>query len=296
MASVTAQRVPGDMAGDNRDVADLWKDSLKAYKSIVGFDLEHKFESVEAMITQAPRRCRTSTSSARTTRRSTSCAASSRQTWTTLERAPNTEEIQKMTSELLKNQHSHTAMLEEQMQVMSIVRDRTESIRDDIAKSSGPLTTKSGSRANNAAAASKRASPLLRSTAGIHRRRASIRNTLMEVEGEDHEYHVLQETIMLDTCAWVFREPEWERWLNQQDPPDTVLVITGSLGTGKSHLAFSVYLALKSEEATKDSSRRTCVSQFYFREQNESLSSFTNGVISVIDQVAEQSPELCEAM
>ncbi|KAL3299891.1 NACHT and TPR domain-containing protein [Colletotrichum asianum] len=49
-------------------------------------------------------------------------------------------------------------------------------------------------------------------------------------------------------------------------------------------------------QAAENSSRRTCVAQFYFREQNESLSSFTNGVISVIDQVVEQSPELCEAM
>ncbi|EQB56296.1 NACHT and TPR domain-containing protein [Colletotrichum gloeosporioides Cg-14] len=118
----------------------------------------------------------------------------------------------------------------------------------------------------------------------------------MEVEGEDHEYHVLQETVVPDTCAWVFREPEWHRWLNQEDPLNTILAITGSPGTGKSRLAFSVYQALKSEQAAKNSSRRTCVAQFYFREQNESLSSFTNGVISVINQVAEQSPELCEAM
>lgn len=94
----------------------------------------------------------------------------------------------------------------------------------------------------------------------------------------------------------MFREPEWERWLNQQDPPNTILAITGSPGTGKSHLAFSVYQSLKSEEATKDSSTRACVSQFYFREQNESLSSFTNGVTSVFNQVAEQSPELCEVV
>ncbi|KAI8237195.1 NACHT and TPR domain-containing protein [Colletotrichum sp. SAR 10_96] len=107
---------------------------------------------------------------------------------------------------------------------------------------------------------------------------------------------MLQETTVPDTCAWLFREPEWERWLNQQDPPDTVLAITGSPGTGKSHLVFSVYQAQRSEKAAKDASRRTCVAQFFFREQNESLSSFTNGVISVIDQVAEQIPELCEAI
>ncbi|KAJ0382516.1 hypothetical protein COL922a_012395 [Colletotrichum nupharicola] len=213
MASVTAQRVPGDMAGDNRDVADLWKDSLKAYKSIVGFDLEHKFESVEAMITQG------------------------------------TKEMQ--------NFHKF----------------RQDDTAFDDQKREQSKQRGSGEQKGKSSAAEY----------GRHPSAKGIRNTLMEVEGEDHEYHVLQETIMLDTCAWVFREPEWERWLNQQDPPDTVLAITGSL-------------ARKSEEATKDSSRRTCVSQFYFREQNESLSSFTNGVISVINQVAEQSPELCEAM
>ncbi|EQB56295.1 hypothetical protein CGLO_03705 [Colletotrichum gloeosporioides Cg-14] len=52
MAPVTAQRVPEDMAGDNGHVADLWKDAPKTYKGIVGFDLERKFENLEAMITR----------------------------------------------------------------------------------------------------------------------------------------------------------------------------------------------------------------------------------------------------
>lgn len=37
---------------DNRDVSDLWKEALKAYKGIVGFDLERKFDNVQAMIDQ----------------------------------------------------------------------------------------------------------------------------------------------------------------------------------------------------------------------------------------------------
>lgn len=44
--------LPDDLKDDNRDVADLWKDALKAYKGIVGFDLEKKFDNVEAMIKQ----------------------------------------------------------------------------------------------------------------------------------------------------------------------------------------------------------------------------------------------------
>ncbi|KAF4811691.1 hypothetical protein CGCSCA5_v009622 [Colletotrichum siamense] len=181
------------------------------------------------------------------------------------------------------------------MQVMSIVRDTTEHIRDDMAKLLKASDDQKREQSKQRGSGEQKSQPFA-AEYSKHPSAKGIRNTLMGVEGEDHEDYVLQETIVPDTCAWVFREPEWERWLNQQDPPNTVLVITGSPGTGKSHLAFSVYQALKSEEATKDASRRTCVAQFYFREQNESLLSFANGVISVFNQVAEQSPELCEAM
>lgn len=39
-----------DIEKDNRDVADLWKDALKQYKGIVGFDLQPKFNNVQAMV------------------------------------------------------------------------------------------------------------------------------------------------------------------------------------------------------------------------------------------------------
>lgn len=39
-----------DIEKDNRDVADLWKEALKQYKGIVGFDLQPKFNNVQAMI------------------------------------------------------------------------------------------------------------------------------------------------------------------------------------------------------------------------------------------------------
>jgi len=45
-------QLPADLQDENRDVVDLWKDALKAYKGIVGFDLEKKFDNVQAMIDQ----------------------------------------------------------------------------------------------------------------------------------------------------------------------------------------------------------------------------------------------------
>jgi hypothetical protein len=52
MSSDEKVRLPADLQEENRDVADLWKDALKAYKGIVGFDLEKKFDNVQAMIDQ----------------------------------------------------------------------------------------------------------------------------------------------------------------------------------------------------------------------------------------------------
>jgi hypothetical protein len=41
---------PPSLEEDNRDVADLWKDALKSYRGIVGFELEPKFSNVQAML------------------------------------------------------------------------------------------------------------------------------------------------------------------------------------------------------------------------------------------------------
>ncbi|KAL0934771.1 NACHT and TPR domain-containing protein [Colletotrichum truncatum] len=200
----------------------------------------------------------------------------------------NTEEIQKMTSELQINQQSHTAMLEEQMQVMNVVRDTTEHIRNDMAK----LLRAFEDQQRKDRGSEQR----IKTSAAEHKTPPSangIRNTLPEVIGENHEYQILKETAVADTCSWIFREPEWEKWLNQDAAQHAVLAITGSPGSGKSHIALSIFEKLK-QEAEKDASKHTCAAQFYFREQNENLSSFVNGIATVINQVAEQSPPLCE--
>jgi hypothetical protein len=44
------QRLPETLKDDRRDVSDLWKDALRSYKGIVGFDLERRFDSVDAMM------------------------------------------------------------------------------------------------------------------------------------------------------------------------------------------------------------------------------------------------------
>lgn len=45
-------QLPEGLKNDSRNVADLWKEALKNYKGIVGFDLERKFDNVQQMVDQ----------------------------------------------------------------------------------------------------------------------------------------------------------------------------------------------------------------------------------------------------
>lgn len=48
--AVNGSGLKAKLDADKRDVSDLWKDALKQYKGIVGFELERKFDNVQGMI------------------------------------------------------------------------------------------------------------------------------------------------------------------------------------------------------------------------------------------------------
>lgn len=196
----------------------------------------------------------------------------------------NTEETKKMGFELRENQESHTVMLQEQMQVLGAIRDATESIQDDMSKL---LKAFYDQRKERGAEYKTKSAPADQGKPPSARR---IRNTLTEVEDEDHEYHVLKETMVDDTCGWVFEKPEWEQWFTEADP---FLAIAGVPGTGKSHVGAIIYDKLL-QEARQDTSKHTCVSHFYFREQNDNLNNFLHAIVTIINQANEQSPAVCE--
>lgn len=196
----------------------------------------------------------------------------------------NTEELQKMSRELHVNQESHRAMLQAQMEVMGTIRDTTESIRDDMAKLLKAFDEQKQEQSKDRAkpSANEQSKPPSAKR---------IRNALPDFEGEDHEYHVLKETMVEETCTWVFSEPEWNEWRGPEK--NRLLAITGEAGTGKSHIGATIYDRLL-KEARQDTANRTCVAHFYFREQHEYLSIFLYGVATVINQVVEQSSPICE--
>ncbi|KAI5461781.1 hypothetical protein BGZ63DRAFT_386632 [Mariannaea sp. PMI_226] len=201
----------------------------------------------------------------------------------------NTEELQKMSRELHVNQESHQAMLQEQMELMGNIRDTTESIRSDMTK-----LLKAFEEQQKKSRGEEQRNKLSGMEQDKPPSAKRIRNTLLTVEGEDREYRILKETMIDETCTWIFSEPQWSEWRGAQEPDlHRVLAVTGEAGTGKSHIGACVYDRLL-KEAQGDDSKRTCAAHFYFREQDTHLSTMLYAVTSIIGQVVEQNSHICE--
>lgn len=194
----------------------------------------------------------------------------------------NTEDLKKMNSELQQNSDLHTVMLQDQKEVMSSIHETTETIKNDMAKLIKAF--------ENQKKESKKVKVVTSNSKAALASR--VRNLFVEIEGEDHEYYVLKDTIIPDTCNWVFEEPEWEQWHASEDP-SPVLAISGDPGVGKSHIGASVYDKLLNEVQT-NADKTLCAAHFYFREQASDLHTFGNAINIIIIQVVEQNEQICE--
>ena len=199
----------------------------------------------------------------------------------------NTEELQRMSRDLQQNQQSHNAMLEEQREVMASIQDTTRSIHDDMTKLLKAFSDTKKPRDKEAVKAQESSKP-------PSARR--IRNVLPDVQDPLHEYRLLKEIMVPDTCTWIFSEPGWETWIN--DPKGSqrpLLAVTGGSGMGKSHLAVSIYDHLQ-QQAREDDEKNICVAHYYFREQHMDLRQWSNALITIINQVVEQNAMACDVI
>ncbi|KAH7108778.1 hypothetical protein EDB81DRAFT_430992 [Dactylonectria macrodidyma] len=200
----------------------------------------------------------------------------------------NTEEIQKMNIELKKNQDSHTELLHRQRELLGDIQNATEHIRSDMEKllEAFKEQSKQHKKEHGSSTISERREP-------PSARR--IRNGLPEVEGDIHKYHVLKETLVENTCSWIFSDPQWNEWMmhDESEGIRPILALNGEAGMGKSHLAACVYDKLW-EMASNEPEGLTCVAHFYFSERQKSLSSFHSAIVTVIKQVVEQNEAVCQ--
>ncbi|KAK2760824.1 hypothetical protein FQN54_002062 [Arachnomyces sp. PD_36] len=200
----------------------------------------------------------------------------------------NTEEIQKMTIELRQNQDSHTELLYQQKELLGDIQNATDHIRSDMTKllEAFKEQSKKHEKEHGSSSSSERRQP-------PSARR--IRNGLPEVEGDIHKYQVLKETLVKNTCSWIFSDPQWNEWMKYDESEGVrpILALSGEPGMGKSHLAAFIYDKLW-EIASNDTEGSTCVTHFYFSERHKSLSSFHSAIVTIINQVVEQNEAICQ--
>ncbi|KAI1053110.1 hypothetical protein LB506_010052 [Fusarium annulatum] len=195
----------------------------------------------------------------------------------------NTEETLAMASQLDENQKSHAEMLERVGHTIDTIHENTENIRGDIAK----ILKLFGGQ--------KKEKTMEKPQANKPTSSNSIRNAMPIVFNDDHEYHALKETLLPDSCSWLFSEPEWEEWLKLPDGTRPILAVTSEPGTGKSHMAAALHDKL-AQRASEDETGHTCVAHFYFREQEDAFAFLLCGVITVINRIAETNYAACEKL
>ncbi|KAF4992395.1 hypothetical protein FGRMN_7207 [Fusarium graminum] len=193
----------------------------------------------------------------------------------------NTEETLAMASQLDENQKSHAEMLKRVGRTLDTIHENTESIRGDLAKL---LTLFDGQ---------KEAMSIDKPQVNKSPHANSVRNSMYVVPNDDCVYQSLKETLLPDSCGWLFLEPEWEDWLRIPEGSRPVLAVTSDPGTGKSHLAAAIHDKL-AQLVKEDETGYACVGHFYFREQEDSFAFLVCGITTIINQVAENNNAACE--
>jgi flagellar motility protein MotE (MotC chaperone) len=204
----------------------------------------------------------------------------------------NSVEQLRMSKELQDNSDAHTQMLQEQKQMMGELLESNEAISKDVTKLVKMIEEMKASNAAGGAAKPKKPQGFGHGKPASANR---IRNALPEVEGEFSESIILKETMLADSCSWLFAREEWEAWVSHDDVSRPLFAVLGQPGVGKSHLSEAMYGKL-AQLAESDAENHTCAASFHFREERASLSVFSHAIVAILNQIAEKNAAVCEKM
>lgn len=195
------------------------------------------------------------------------------------------ELLQQMEQELQENSEASRKIMEEQFSMLQEMAEKQNTMFNDVKKllefemdrrrkESLPKQSGTKSSGNSKPPTSN-----------------SVRMTLGYSTDPGKEYQSLRHSLIPDTGTWIFEEPAWKAWAEQGEGDDVspILAVSGPRGSGKSHLAASIYDRLK-----KNADETTCVVHFYFREDTKDLDEFCNAISWAVVQIAEYNATLCD--
>jgi hypothetical protein len=205
----------------------------------------------------------------------------------------NTEELQRMNSDLQQNQDMQTRMMEDQTKMLESVIQSQDNVRSDLQNIKKLLVMFDQRRDEDGS--KQRAAPKAPGQNKKPPTSNQVRSYFEETLNPAHEYDYIKESFIPETCTWIFEDPLWESWLAQGQGTSAlrVLALLGPPGSGKSHLAVSAYDRLF-ELREKEPSSDTCVVQYFFREGSNDLDEIYKAVNWTVLQIAEQSAAACE--
>ena len=203
----------------------------------------------------------------------------------------NTEELQRMNSDLQQNQDMQTKMMEDQTRMLENVMQSQDGVRSDLQNIKQLLVMfderrkEDGSKQKGTALGQSKKPPTFN----------QVRSYFEDTLNPAHEYRYVKESYIPETSTWVFDEPLWGNWLAREPGSETssFLALLGPPGAGKSHLAAVIYDRLVGM-AAKDTANDTCVASFYFRETTKDLNELWKAVNWAVLQIADQSTVVCE--
>lgn len=201
----------------------------------------------------------------------------------------NTEKLQTMSAELKQNDEMQTLMLEEQTKMLETVIEGQDNVRNDLKDIRKLLSVFQEQKREESHTANQK------SAKGKPPTSSRVRTFFWDLIDPIHEYHSLKESLIPEMSTWVFDEPAWAAWVGENREKETskLLYIAGPPGAGKSHIAVTAHDRLV-QSAERDTDRKTCVTQFYFRETRNETRSFYQAMNWLIIQVAEWNDHLCE--
>lgn len=206
----------------------------------------------------------------------------------------NTQLGLELSIELSENQRRHETMLEAQMLTLETVKENTETMKADTAQIRSDVqrmllvmeqSRKEPSNKSNARVSGQNKPP----SANQVRAYFADHTRFEEMVHPIVEYQKIADTLIPGTNEWIFEEAAWLDWCKQETGSERILWITGPPGTGKSHIAASIYTRLRTS-----SDAETCVVHFWFRETIVAFNSFENVLNWLVIEAAEQNDMLCE--
>jgi hypothetical protein len=135
----------------------------------------------------------------------------------------NTEKLKSMNEDLTENSEMHTKMLSHHTEMLKRLEEGGDAIHSDIKK----LLQLVGEQKKALSGSNSKSSKANQGKPPTSNR---IRSFLSQVNGDDVEYLNLEDSKLPDTCTWIFSDPVWEAWMNEENRSTTLLEISGGPG------------------------------------------------------------------